>query len=224
MANKREPLEPDRFYHIYNHAVGNENLFRKNENYRYFLQKYAEYINPVAETYAYCLMPNHFHFLISMKSEKELMKFYTYKYPKFSNKIFVSESDPVGFQNPPGHGSFDKIIKQNSQHFGNFFNAYVKAYNKLYQRKGSLFVGDFQRTEVKDEGYLRKLVHYVHYNPVLHDFVENIGDWKYSSYETITSSQVTSLKRKQVIEWFEDIDNFVYFHKRDIEGFNPYFD
>jgi len=61
MSTKKIPLEVEKCYHIYNHAVGNENLFRCDENYRYFLKKYAEHISPIADTFAYCLMPNHFH-------------------------------------------------------------------------------------------------------------------------------------------------------------------
>jgi putative transposase len=51
-------MEPAKFYHLYNHANGNENLFRKDENYLFFLKKFAFYINPVADTYAYCLLLN----------------------------------------------------------------------------------------------------------------------------------------------------------------------
>ena len=42
------------FYHIYNHANGSENLFRSDENYYFFLKRWGKYIEPVAETYAYC--------------------------------------------------------------------------------------------------------------------------------------------------------------------------
>jgi len=59
-------------YHIYNQANGSENLFKENENYRYFLQQYKKYIHPIAHTYAYCLLPNHFHFLLAIKGEREL--------------------------------------------------------------------------------------------------------------------------------------------------------
>lgn len=44
------------YYHVYNHAIGHENLFGTPENYRYFLRKYAEYLHPVCQTYAYCLI------------------------------------------------------------------------------------------------------------------------------------------------------------------------
>ncbi len=52
-----DKFEPNSYYHIVNHAIGDENLFRNNENYRYFLRKYAEYLPHVSDTLAYCLMP-----------------------------------------------------------------------------------------------------------------------------------------------------------------------
>jgi hypothetical protein len=53
-----EPLLPGLCDHIYNHANGNENLFRGPEDYRYFLQQHQKYISPFADTLAWCLMPN----------------------------------------------------------------------------------------------------------------------------------------------------------------------
>lgn len=53
---KLEPLTYGNYFHIYNHGVGERDLFRKPENYEYFLSLYDEYISPVAETYAWCLM------------------------------------------------------------------------------------------------------------------------------------------------------------------------
>jgi hypothetical protein len=69
MAN--EPLQYGRFYHIYNRGNNGENLFVQQRNFPYFLQLYAKYIQPVAETYAYCLLPNHFHFGIRTFTEEE---------------------------------------------------------------------------------------------------------------------------------------------------------
>lgn len=65
--SKLEPLLPGHYYHIYNRGNNGETLFREDRNYRYFLQLYAKHIAPVAETYAYCLMPNHFHFLVQVR-------------------------------------------------------------------------------------------------------------------------------------------------------------
>ena len=70
--NKNNLPESSKYYHIHHHANGFENIFKSEENYRFFLEKYKFYISPVANTLAYCLMPNHFHFLIKIKSEEEL--------------------------------------------------------------------------------------------------------------------------------------------------------
>jgi len=64
MGNKRDILEAGFNYHIYNHAVADGNLFIEDANYQYFLKLWEKYSSPIAETYANCLMPNHFHFLV----------------------------------------------------------------------------------------------------------------------------------------------------------------
>ncbi len=53
MPDPRLPLEPGKAYHIWTQANGRDNLFRSQENYRYFLEKYSKYAHPVVETFAY---------------------------------------------------------------------------------------------------------------------------------------------------------------------------
>ncbi len=66
------PLQYGRYYHIYNRGNNRENLFVEERNYRYFLRLYARHIEPIAETYAYCLLRNHFHVLVKIKDEENL--------------------------------------------------------------------------------------------------------------------------------------------------------
>jgi putative transposase len=65
------PLKPGVFYHIYNRGTNREDIFVQERNYRYFLQLYAKHIEPVAETYAYCLLKNHFHVLARIKDMED---------------------------------------------------------------------------------------------------------------------------------------------------------
>lgn len=65
--SKTQPLIHGQYYHIFNRGNGGEKLFREDRNYPYFLGLCAKYVEPVTETYAYCLMPNHFHFLVRIK-------------------------------------------------------------------------------------------------------------------------------------------------------------
>jgi REP element-mobilizing transposase RayT len=39
-------------------------MFKDPLNYQHFLLLYEKYVEPIADTFAWCLMPNHFHFLI----------------------------------------------------------------------------------------------------------------------------------------------------------------
>ena len=57
-------------YHIYNRGVNRENIFIEERNYAYFSSLYIKYIEPVAETFAYCLLRNHFHILVRIKPEQ----------------------------------------------------------------------------------------------------------------------------------------------------------
>jgi REP element-mobilizing transposase RayT len=65
------PLEPGKFYHIYNRGNNGENIFIAERNYAYFLNLYARHITPVAETFSYSLLRNHFHLLTRIRDQTE---------------------------------------------------------------------------------------------------------------------------------------------------------
>jgi hypothetical protein len=56
-------------YHIYNRGNNQQLIFFLEENYFYFLKKCHKYIKSCSEILAWCLMPNHFHFLINVTNE-----------------------------------------------------------------------------------------------------------------------------------------------------------
>jgi len=60
------PFYSNQFYHIYNRGNNGEKIFYTSENYLFFLKRYDHYLSDYADTYAYCLLPNHFHFLIKV--------------------------------------------------------------------------------------------------------------------------------------------------------------
>lgn len=196
MQNKLEILEPESTYHVYNRANGNEKLFKSSDNYYYFLNQYFTYISPFADTFCYCLMPNHFHLLIRIKKVAELRL----------------ENLP-GFKNLAGLSTEEFISKGISKQFSNFFNAYSKAFNKQNNRKGSLFIKPYKRILVRDEKYLKKLVHYIHHNPVKDNLCPKPEDWTFSSYSSIIQNKNIFFNAAEVIEWFDNLENFKAFHK-----------
>ncbi len=69
--SKPIPLQYGKYYHIYNRGNNRENIFFEKRNYRHFLELYAKYIVPIADTCVYCLLRNHFHFLVRIKTVEE---------------------------------------------------------------------------------------------------------------------------------------------------------
>ncbi len=179
-------IEYGKFYHIYNRGVNGDTLFYEDENCRYFLTLYAKYVEPLTNTFAWCLMKNHFHLLVRIKSEQEIL----------------ASSSSLNFPASP------------SKPFSNLFNAYAQAINKRYHRTGNLFEKPFARKEIDSDRYFQALVCYIHTNPVHHRIVKSFRDYLWTSYHTIISSKETKLKRADVIAWFQNLENFKHCHEQ----------
>lgn len=201
-------MHPSNFYHIYNHANGSENLFRSDENYRYFLQQWSKYVEPIADTYAYCLMPNHIHFLIRTKDETTMEETFGESVDQQTSKV----SENLG----------GLISKRISQQFSNLFNSYTKSYNKMYDRRGSLFIPNFKRKPIVSDDYYTTVIHYIHHNPVHHGFTKQVCEWPHSSYHALISDKPTRLKRAEVLEWFGSKDAFIKFINQDFNNLSAF--
>lgn len=190
-------LLPGTYYHVYNHAIGDECLFRQPANYLYFLERYGHYIFPVVRTHAYCLMPNHFHLLVQIREEEELVNhFQTIKRTSLPVEVTIDYSEFV------------------MQQFSNFFNSYAKSFNRRFDRKGALFLNYVRRKPVESETYFTALVAYIHQNPVHHGFCRQADLWPYSSLHSIVSSKNTRLERAAVLDWFGGIESYLAFHQQ----------
>lgn len=186
------PLQVGQYYHIFNRGNNGEDIFREKRNYMFFMQRYAQYIEPIAYTYAYCLLRNHFHFLVRTRTPEEQEV-----YQKTFKTLKVSETFRV---------------LEPSRQFSKLFNSYAKAFNKMYDRTGSLFEHPFHRIEVDADTYFSRLVAYIHQNPQKHAFVSDFRDWPFSSYQAILSQRPTRVQRNEVTEWFGGVDGFVDCH------------
>lgn len=69
MPYRETPLLPGSSYHIYNRGVNGEKIFFSERNSLYFINRLAYFIDQKADLLAYCLMPNHFHLLVRVKTE-----------------------------------------------------------------------------------------------------------------------------------------------------------
>jgi putative transposase len=68
-------LAPESLYHLYNRGNNKQVIFPQERNYSYFLTKAHHEFKAEIDFLAYCMMPNHFHFLIFTKPEYNSAKF-----------------------------------------------------------------------------------------------------------------------------------------------------
>ena len=73
------------------------------------------------------------------------------------------------------------------------------------------------RKEINEMKYLLKLICYVHQNPVNAGFAEKLAEWKYSSFNAIISQKHTLILREEVIGLFDDLENFLFCHSKNME-------
>jgi hypothetical protein len=196
LAHYTTKLTKGNFYHIYNRAVGNDLLFKSADNYKYFLKKYSEYLTDYVDTYAYCLLGNHFHLLIRVKEE-----------------LPSPNSTVPNFQSLAQLNTHQIVSKQ----FKNLFIAYTLAFNKQQSRKGTLFQTPYKRCLVDNDIYFTRLIYYIHTNPQTHGICDDFAEYEWSSYYSLISEKLSQLKREEIMEWFYGKVGFIKFHNENQE-------
>lgn len=198
-------FEPGCFYHIYNRSVDKKPMFKNDGNYEYFLRRYDQYLSPVIDTYAYCLLGNHFHLLVRIHSSEQL----------------AIEKDIASSTTLPKQKTAHEIV---SHQFQKFFQSYAMAFNKQHERIGTLFQTPFKRALVDNYSYFTQLVYYIHANPQLHGIINDFRDWKWSSYNRFLIDSATKLQKQAVLAWFGSKAGYLTFHsvKPDANFNSPY--
>jgi putative transposase len=200
-----DPFIANRFYHVYCRAVGESVLFRNDDNRRFFLDRYKEMMSLFVDTYCYALLNNHVHWLVKARSMDAiavgLADIGEEKHKKHQKKML------------DGKIGYDKGIEFQ---YKDYFISYAKAYNKMYNRLGALFVSPFRRILVTDDSYFERLCVYIHANPQKHKIVKRFEDYQWSSYNILTGTASTWLKREELLNWFGGREAFIASHQRQI--------
>jgi len=106
----------------------------------------------------------------------------------------------------------DHDEKEVSRSISNFLNAYAKAFNKRFNRTGSLFEKHFKRKKLDNETYLRNLIMYVNKNPV------DYKKYQFSSYQEIVKGFSSIVNIEETISYFDDVENFIVSHDTNLRG------
>jgi len=171
---------PEKSYHVYNQGNNHERLFHQDAHYHAFLELFKSYVLPHCHTICWCLMPNHFHFLLHTDGRVEELK--------KQGGLFL---DPVT-------NGFRKTL-----------SAYSHQFNLQNERSGALFRPKTKAKCLTDEAaieessislpeYLTKCFHYIHNNPVLAGLVASPEEWKWSSYRFYAGKRENSFCNKEL--------------------------
>ena len=195
-------------YHIYNQGNNRQKIFFIRENYLFFLKKIRKYILPYADIMAWCLMPNHFHFMILVKSVKLPAE------TKNGEKRPGVSLRHTGSDTPLRLRTFNDSI-------GIMLMAYTKAVNKQQDRRGKLFreetkagcVNCFKGLTpnfitkhgitqnnrlIPETQYPQVLFNYIHQNPVRAGLVKHSVDWEFSSARDYSGMRNGKLINKRI--------------------------
>lgn len=145
----------NQLYHIYNRGNNQQQIFFFPKNYIYLLLKVRKFLLPYCDILSYCLMPNHFHFLIS--------------------------SDPRTIMSKSIGGQNRNVL---SEGIRNLLQTYTKAINKQNNTTGSLFQQNTKAKSLAEgsNSYDHTCLHHIHQNPVKAKLVKKMEDWSYSSF------------------------------------------
>lgn len=128
----------NQLYHIYNQGNNGETIFRERDDYLSFLNHFREKVACHCQVVNYCLMPNHFHFLINATQASA---------------------------NPVMLGSVKSTALANG--FRMLCGTHAHAFNKKYNRSGSLFRQKTKAKllEATDADYPFTCFHYLSVRP-----------------------------------------------------------
>jgi len=153
------------------------------------------------------LEQNKYYHLYNRTNNKELLFRNEENYIYFLKKYryyFDSEFDTISYCLMPTHFHFlikvtgedvDKIKKR----IGIFLRSYTNAYNKRFERTGTLFQQKTKTKLIDKDQYFKTLVVYIHQNPIRSGLVKAQEDWKFSSYNDYIGLRKGSLPKYDII-------------------------
>ena len=172
MPTKHRFLMPGTVHHVYNRGSQKMRLFRDVHDYARFLNKIIEFQERLpVEILAYCIMPNHFHFV--------------FREPDDDLKSVLREQEGPA--------------KSVTAHFLHLLqNAYAKYFGAKYGFTGRVFQGTYKNKHVTDDGYYDTVVAYIHDNPVRKKLADRPEEWGYSSYAQLCGKMPTLKKGSKI--------------------------
>ena len=93
MPYRSDTFAQGQYYHIYNRGAGKGKIFFNAGNYEYLLRLVQQYSQKHGvKIIAYCLMPNHYHFLLRQETEEPLSKFMQALFNAYAQALNIQQA------------------------------------------------------------------------------------------------------------------------------------
>ena len=153
----------EKIYHVYNQGNNHQKIFYERKNYLFFLNKMRIHLCKHCNILSWCLMPNHFHWMIQV-------------HPGYDENMENHSTDANTPKIDPINRSISVLL-----------SSYTKAINRMYGRSGSLFRSrsksiDLSPDDCIDNQHPLICFLYIHQNPLKANLVDKFEDWEFSSY------------------------------------------
>jgi len=168
-------------YHVFNRGNNSQTLFFNRENYLFFLDKIRKSVLPHADILAWCLMPNHFHLMISVNHVKIEISEQVTQSHLLTKPRTLNDSVSIMLR------SYTRAIQKQEHITGSLFQNRTKALC-LTESQGvspayfNTHFGMMGNLDLPETNYLNVCFGYIHLNPVNGGLVQNPEDWEFSSY------------------------------------------
>lgn len=196
-------FEKNHIYHIYNQGNNRQKVFFKRENYLFFLTKMNEYLLPYCDILAWCLMPNHFHWMVYVRETKSGIDSIAQDHPvNGHDERNLNDSIAILLR------SYTRAINKQNDSSGSLFRQKTKADcitnpQEVSPSYYNLSFGTLIRLHDPDKEYPQACFNYIHINPVKAKLVKNAEDWEFSSYPDIRGLRDGQLINRERIAEFE---------------------
>jgi len=187
-------------YHVYNRGNNHQPIFFNDDNYLHFINKIRKEWKPLCEILAWCLMPNHFHFMISAteSSCKEI--------PAYGSKLIQSLARKIGLT----LSSYSHYINHQNSTSGSLFQQKTKAKCISLQEQKS--GGFLNHSLLNTTAYITTCMHYIHQNPMKAGLVKKMEDWNYSSFRDYTGLRNGTLCNKKLMLQLTGYDDTTFYN------------
>jgi putative transposase len=177
-------------YYQFSQKIRGTLLFTSHDDYLHFLFLYCRHIQPIARTFAYCLLPDSFHVLLQIRDWSSLLR----------HTERVGEDVEILAADCPGY------LERKVSHF---VTRYHTSLTPASASEADTVPMGWQCECVTTEAEMAHRLGLLHLYPLYYEEGACNGLWPYTSLHSLQSHRHTFLDRDTVHAWFGGYENFL---------------